>query len=426
MRVDAHASERHYLDHVAPIWGALDPEIRGTFYVSHRLEEYARRHGIVPVRGRPTGPRRLTVVASYQDLRSAGSRPCVLLNHGTGQRYDGDPRSAHNPAYSGGRDRGKVVLYLCPSTADADACREAQPDVPAVTIGCPKLDRYQGKREKRADNIGNNLPTVAIAFHWNCRVCPEADWALPAYRETFPDLATAEGFNVIGHGHPRAWRRLEALYSAAGIEAVRDLDEVFARADLFVADNTSSMYEAASIGINVVALNAPWYRRDVHHGLRFWDYVPGPQVDSPEELIPTIERVLADRSDAELLRVRAARRTYTHRDGDSAMRAARAIQEVLETLTVEEGSGMANPKAPRVRRNNGNVEPIFPEARLRRLGASDAVLSVARTRWLEYDKEDRFEAANEMAVMTDSELRAAIQDDQKEIDAMVGVPEGSK
>jgi len=88
---------------------------------------------------------------------------------------------------------------------------------------------------------------------------------------------------VRGHYHPRdphirnTWDRLQV--------PVIDVHTVRNKVDLLIVDNSSLGYEMLHLGRGVISLNAPWYRRDVHHGLRFWDAVPGIQVDEPEELI---------------------------------------------------------------------------------------------------------------------------------------------
>ena len=101
------------------------------------------------------------------------------------------------------------------------------------------------------------------------------------------------------------------------------------RADLLVGDNTSALYEFASTGRPVVVMNAPQYRRDVHHGLRFWDYPPGLQVDRPEQLADTIARALSDPEPARAVRAAAVAETYAYTDGRAAERAVAAIDEVF-------------------------------------------------------------------------------------------------
>lgn len=139
----------------------------------------------------------------------------------------------------------------------------------------------------------------------------------------------AQGWKVIGHGHPRddhAKKRWESM----GVEWVATDDEVFRRASLLIADNTSLMYEFASLGRPVLALNAPWYRRDVEHGLRFWSHVPGMQIDTPERLWDLDLDAYVSSPEVEMLRERAAVEAYAHVDGHAAQRAASFIVDLLE------------------------------------------------------------------------------------------------
>lgn len=140
---------------------------------------------------------------------------------------------------------------------------------------------------------------------------------------------------MIGHAHPRAGRRAREMFDRLGVPFEVDVDRVLDRLArscqprLLVADNTSVMYEAAALDVPVLALNAPSYRRDVEHGLRFWDLVPGLQVDEPRDLEAGIVHALADPPEARALRARAGAHTYAHRDGSSSRRAAEAIEKVL-------------------------------------------------------------------------------------------------
>jgi hypothetical protein len=346
--MDAYASEPQYLDHIRPLWLGLAPEERGTFHTSKRLLGYADAHGIEAVQGRPSRKGGLILVAAFSDLQSVKPRPAVLLEHGAGQTYGTD-----HPSYSGGPERENVVLFLCPNDEVAARNRARYPEAASVAVGAPKMDgwhcRYRGNAirgqagdggpmhrerpslthepEPRSTNPG---PVVALSFHWEGRaVSPEARWAFPHYREMLPTLA--DTYRMLGHGHPRAFDRLQPHYEAAGIETVRSFDEVLARAKVYVCDNSSSLFEFASVGKPVVLLNAPHYRREVEHGLRFWrDARVGVQVDEPEELIEAIDLALSDPLEIRLAREDVCSRVYVQRDGRATERALFAIREVMK------------------------------------------------------------------------------------------------
>lgn len=323
--LDALASEKHYLDHLLPLWAAIPEEIRGTFYVTRPL----LREGLTL--GRPRDGQNPVLVASFKDsLQVARTlRDVIYLEHGAGQTYQGDPSAERNGGYSGGDGHGSTILFLSPNEAVAERWRERYPGVPAVAIGSPRLEslsRLSTTESRRFSRKKSSEKTVAISFHWHCGICPEADWTFPYYRQVLPALR--DRFHLIGHGHPRAWVTLRHEYRKLGIEAVESFDEVLDRASVYAVDNSSTMYEAAALGIPIVALNAPHYRRDVHHGLRFWDQVPGLQCDQPEALVATIECALEDPPEVSRIREETARSVYPHL-GTAASRGAAAILEVM-------------------------------------------------------------------------------------------------
>jgi len=114
-----------------------------------------------------------------------------------------------------------------------------------------------------------------------------------------------------------------------GIEVVESFAEVCRRADVFIADNTSALYEFAAIGRPVVVLNAPFYRRNVHHGLRFWEAADvGIQVDRADALLPAVAHALGDPPERRAAREAALAIVYGYRSG-AAQRAAQAISAWL-------------------------------------------------------------------------------------------------
>lgn len=155
------------------------------------------------------------------------------------------------------------------------------------------------------------------------------------YDPHLPRLCADPRFRVVGHGHPRLWPTILRRWQELGVEPWPDVDRVLSEADVFVADNTSTLYEAAALGIPTVCLNIPSYRREVEHSGRFWTSPPGPQVDHPAELADAICRALDDPPAHRAIRARAVAYAYDGPiTGDASERAAAAIMEVLSAESV--------------------------------------------------------------------------------------------
>jgi hypothetical protein len=320
--IDFLARESHFADHLIPTWHELPRRLRGTFYVHPEMLEQLSAASIeaVAVEEAPeSGP--LTLVASYRDLKLARglSRLVVYSEHGAGQSYVG----VNSGSYIGACDRAGVVATLVPGQMAADCHRRAHPTIPAYPVGCPKLDvHHRAPFRRRGDR-----PVVAISFHWQCRVCKETRGAHSHYRSALPALA--ERYEMIGHGHPRLLRQISRHYKRAGIEVVEDFAEVIARADVYCIDNSSTMYEWASLDRPVVVLNAPWYRRDVEHGLRFWSHADvGPQAWSPGGLPAAIDEAIADPPEIARRRRDIVSDVYLACDGKAAKRAAAVLADL--------------------------------------------------------------------------------------------------
>lgn len=222
--LDAYASERHYLDHLLPVWQALHPDERGTLHVPPALADRAPGCPVTVGPPRRVGPP--VLVASFWDSRRVAPRRTVLMEHGAGQTY----QRAHG-AYAGGPRRDNVVLFLCPTQRVADANRASYPNTPAVVVGIPRLDGlWTGPIPEH--------PTVAVAFHWTANFVPETVSALPHYRSVLPALAADDRWTLLGHGHPRAEKELRQTWRWAGVEYEPDFNRVLDRAHILVADNT--------------------------------------------------------------------------------------------------------------------------------------------------------------------------------------------
>lgn len=297
----------HYRDHLQPVWDALPDDARGEWLDSEAGPVY------------PVGNEdRAVLVVSDTDLRPArvrGYRRIAMLSHGIGQSYVRDDGST----YPAGILRQHVGLFLRPSDAAAARDRRDYPDATHVVVGSPRLDRLP-RGPKKKGNV------VAVSFHWTYGAIPETRSALHAYQSVLAELA--ERFTVIGHSHPLAADPRKA-FEDAGIEFVPDFTEVCRRASLYACDNSSTLYEFAATNRPVVVLNTPDYRRDVLHGMRFWETANvGLQCDAPADLADTVSSALKDSLAAKKARKAALDTVYASRRG-GAKRAVTAITEWL-------------------------------------------------------------------------------------------------
>lgn len=319
------AFEPHHRDHLDPIMALLP-------------EGHAPRVG-------KAAPGDIGLVPSYGALiraRRMGYTRIVLAQHGAGQSYAGETRTARQPGYPGGKDNADVGLFLVPNESSAHRWRSAYPKTPVAVVGCPKLETLPRKRDARnltgeveprlvdpqaphpapgTTRLAPSNPIIAVSFHWAAHFSPESG---SAFQHFWPGVLRLQklGYTVIGHGHPLR-TDLPGWYQRHGIEYVKTFDEVCRRADVYVCDNSSTIFEFASTGRPVVLLNSPQYRKRISHGLRFWEAADvGVQVDSVDDVPAAIERALSE--DWTARREAALDKVYAYRSG-AARRAADAI-----------------------------------------------------------------------------------------------------
>lgn len=321
--IDVYASQASYWRHLAPVAAELGARGHDVAVWHRGTREWGDHLG----RRRRRAP--VAVVASWIDARRLDPQPVVYVEHGAGQGYvDG------GPGYAGADDLEHVRLFLAPGEPVAEKWRARYPQAAVETVGDPALDQHlhaiRTSRSSLRVTRKQERPLVAVTEHWRCAVAPET-W--PCLDDYAPELAELAGVELLGHGHPRAHRRARDRWTELGLPFEADPDVVLGRLlahgqqRALVADNTSLMYEAAALGIPVLALNAPWYRHDVEHGLRFWSHVPGAQCEVGE-LARVLARVLDDAPELAELRARAVAHVYAHADGTSAARAADAIERL--------------------------------------------------------------------------------------------------
>lgn len=314
----------HFIDHIAPVWLALPPERRGPFFVHPDLRDHAEKRGIPadPYHGYIDyeGP---YMVANHGNMKEVlkSEMPCIHIEHGCGLTYTGGNDSPSMfPLHKLGRFANVIIV---PGSNLADRYRRAYPQSQVFAVGSPKMDKWCN----RTVTVPTDY-TVCFSTHFNRSKRPEATSTFSHYLPVLPELAQHFKGRIIGHAHPHIWDEVKPVYEEHGIEPVQDFEEVLSRAHVYLTDSSSTLYEAALAGLRVVALNAPWYRRDVHHGLRFWDHIPGLQCDNPEDLIDCIELAAEDPPSLRHAREDALDHVYEYRDGYSGLRAATAIQEV--------------------------------------------------------------------------------------------------
>jgi hypothetical protein len=204
------------------------------------------------------------LVASTKDLAQVSD---VYLEHGCGlawHRKDALSRIA------------EARTILVPNGFLADRYRAAGIDV--EVIGTPKMDDLLGLPMGEA---------VGIGFHWTSVAY---SYILRDYEAAIRELATK--VEVIGHGHPRAWSRLEPYWRALGIEPVHDFERVVQRTNLWVCDHSSTLYEYAALDRPVILAEGPARRPFEPTGLRYehWGDI-GFHAD-PSSLVGTVLEAL--------------------------------------------------------------------------------------------------------------------------------------
>ena len=354
-KVDFIATWPHWLEHLAPVWKALDDSERGRFYISApsaRFHEDILRLAAleqVDVTPMPKWPKmaQTVVVAGEADRRPARGHRIIRFEHGVGFSFHGRNKAYRQTvsrevpglyrfhelqqpnraptSYAGGAHQTNVVAFINPNHYADDAWRAAYPNTPTHIVGMPKMDRWHDAPTKER----SDPPVVALTWHWNATVAPETRSAYSHYKTALPLIGRARRFKAIAHAHPRYGLMLKRDFDKAGIEWVSDLAEVYERADVLVNDSSSVLYEFASLDRPVVVLNAPWFRRNVHHGLRFWEHSEiGVVVNQPQDLKAGIVDALTDTIERQRARKLATEEVFPYR-GDASARAADAIREHL-------------------------------------------------------------------------------------------------
>ncbi len=339
MKISFLASQPHYLDHIAPVWRTLPKTNRGTLYIPEDMTLHANKlsvrdgHLLVYSRQNTILPGEEPVlVASYGDLLMAKKmnlqRKVLYMEHGTGHTF-------HSSAYPDGPGkRDWADLFLAPNEYTKKKIKVAR-STRCEVIGTPKTDWIiEAINPRKELKKSFDIPaTVAIGFHWGSRSNnpPESGSAFDHYKNIIPDLKRE--FNLLGYGHPLASKVYKPFFESLGIPYEENLMRVFVKADILINDLSSAMYEFLVTGKPVVVLNAPWFRREIEHGIRFWDYSDiGANVWEPRELSEAIQKTFINYQVTHgEQRLQALTDLYPYL-GCSAERAVEVILNYLEAL----------------------------------------------------------------------------------------------
>jgi CDP-glycerol glycerophosphotransferase (TagB/SpsB family) len=235
-------------------------------------------------------------------------------------------RTDRHPSYAGGTGQQNVAMFLNPNHWANDRWKLYYPHIPCEIVGSPKMDALS-----LLPKPDNPIPVVALTWHWEAiGIGNEARSAFKHYRETIGGFLGRTDIRIVGHCHPKARKMMQPWFEAKGIEFIEDLEDAFRLADVWVNDSSSTLYEAAAIGKPVVVLNAPWYRTEIKHGLRFWEGSDvGPNVWIPQQLNAAVNLALEDPPEIRERRERIAADVFPY-IGTASQRAADCIRGLVE------------------------------------------------------------------------------------------------
>ena len=272
------------------------------------IEELAHRGHTIQI----DTHRRNMLVAGRIDAERAlwrhGQAPAperlIMVEHGSGQTYvdrNGEKWDAGGPTPD-----PNVTLFLAPSQRVADQCASTYPNADRLVVGSPAVERL---RRLRSEHIAGRIleekaPATAFAFtcHWRAPLAggrnavPEIGSSWPWSKQVLLAMRLAFGEDVVVHGHPRIQHSTLFTARNLGMRFESEWDRLAVRTKILVADNTSVMWEALTVGIPVVAMSPPEWRLDAPHGFpRFGpDAWPLRLITDPEATKATIEAAIAD------------------------------------------------------------------------------------------------------------------------------------
>src|SRR6185369_10437482 len=108
LKIDAYAREIHHASHIVPVWNAIKPRARGTFYLTNGVALPGVPNTLQSGDyGGTNGPMLVSASGALINAAKAGRTHLAIMEHGAGQSFHGDTgiwgqTAADNPSYAGG------------------------------------------------------------------------------------------------------------------------------------------------------------------------------------------------------------------------------------------------------------------------------------------------------------------------------------
>lgn len=323
MAIDFFASSIHYIDHLVPIYNQLSDEYKGNFYTRENLIETLDNLNIDAKPLQEKNDLEITLTSSFGDLRDARKTgaPIIISEHGAGQSY----KDNYSPAYIGGIDRRGAIAALVPGIKQAEKQLKAYPTIPVYPIGIPKLDNYHKNLDLYNSKVKKD--SVVISFHWDCKVEQETRSCYRFYKSIIKEMK--KDFNIKIHGHPRDIKKYKAFADYIKVDHLETFDQVIEEGWIYCCDNSSTIFEWISLNRPVVLLNCHLYRKNIEHGMRFWEYADiGPNVDVPKTFPNVLQKALTNHTQYQQRREEVKNEVYFQPDGQGAKRACLALEDI--------------------------------------------------------------------------------------------------
>lgn len=235
MSVGFFASQESYREHLRPIWDALEPEERGV---------WAEDHVRVPTWVNPSVPVTTWMAASHRDSAALYrlQTPRVHMEHGVGLQWY-PPYQIHHLIFRS--------VIAAPNEFIAQRFRDVKKRLRVKVIGTPKLDHLSKLEPGDA---------AAVSFHWT-GVMRQKQTSFDHWREMVIELASER--ELLGHAHPKIWKKAQRFYEEIGIEPVQSFEEVCRRANLYLCDHSSTLYEWSALDRELILLRRDGHREQI-------------------------------------------------------------------------------------------------------------------------------------------------------------------